>query len=183
MDYKWSSHQVYLGLQELPYLTMHWLLSQFAKTVPTARRKFAEFVDKGREEGHRKEYYHGEHDSRVLGDDRFAEEVLSLKRVTRKPSLDAIIKYVCRQNNVTEKELRSLSRKRKLSEIRGIIGWFVTRLEASTLSEVAKRFNRDLSTISRAVRNIEERKLKSETLDTGLQVFFCIKQTHHNHDI
>jgi len=169
VEYKWSSHQVYLGLQELPLLTTDWLLGQFAKTVPQARKKFAEFVDRGSEEGHRNDLYQGEQDSRVLGDDRFVEKVQEVKPIIRSPGLAAIVKYVCEPRDVTEKELCSLSRQRKFSEIRGIIGWLVTRLEAATLSEVAKRFNRDIATMSRAVRRIEQVRLKSAVLKKELE--------------
>lgn len=168
-DYKWSSHRVYLGFQALPFLTTDWTLGQFARTVPTARKKFAEFVERANWEGHRSDFYNGGHDSRVLGDDRFVENVLTRKIVFRKPDLDSVITYVCGQRAVMERELRSPSRQRKMSETRGIVGWLVTRLEAATLSAVAKRFNRDLGNISRAVRNIEERMLASEEMKKQLE--------------
>lgn len=170
-NYKWSSHQVYLGLHELPFLTTDWLLAQFAKGETTARRKFTEFVERGGETGHRKDFYLGEHDSRVLGDELFVEKVLTDKTINRKPEFDAIVKYACKQFGVTEKQLRSPSRQRKMAEIRGIAGWLTTRLEVVTLSAVAKRFNRDLATISRAVRNIEERMLKSKEMKEQLDSY------------
>jgi len=51
---------------------------------------------------------------------------------------------------------------RLAGEYSGIIGWLVSNLETATLSDVAKRFNRDLSTISRVVRNIEIHQSKSK---------------------
>jgi putative transposase len=167
-DYKWSSHQVYLGLQELPFLTRELVLGQFSKTENRARKRFAEFVDKGCDEGHRGDLYKGELDSRVLGDERFAEQVLSRKAVRKKPRLDRIVKYVCGQTGVTERELSSVSRQRRLSEIRGMIGWLATRLETSSLTDVSNRFNRDLATMSRAVRSIDERRERSEELKSQL---------------
>ncbi|MBU0730441.1 MAG: transposase [Proteobacteria bacterium] len=169
-DYKWSSHQVYLGAQELSLLTTDWILGQFAKTKPAARRKFAEFVERGVEEGHREDLYIGEHDSRVLGDDGFVERVLQQKNIIKKPSIDVVVKYVCKQNGLMEKELSSPSRERKMSAIRGIIGWLVMQFEITTLSEVANRFNRDLTTISRSVRNTEEQRKKSKDLRKQLEV-------------
>ncbi len=41
--------------------------------------KFAEFVEKTSAEKHRKEFYTGEHDSHILGDDRFVVKVLPQK--------------------------------------------------------------------------------------------------------
>jgi REP element-mobilizing transposase RayT len=169
VDYRWSSQQVYLGLQELPFLTTDWLLGQFANRLKAARRKFAEFVERGEAEGHRNDLYKGEHDSRVLGPDSFVEKVLLLKPVTKKASLESVVKYVCQERDITEDELGSKSRQRRNAEIRGIIGWLAVRLEISTLAAVAERFNRDLATVSRAVRNIEERRKKSQDLEEQIK--------------
>jgi hypothetical protein len=161
-DYKWSSHQAYLGLQEQSILTTDWLLGQFAVSVTTARRMFDEFVNRGDDEGHREEFYRGQYDSRVLGDECFAEKVLARKiHAGAKPSLDKIVQYFCKENGISEEELRSASRQRKLSDIRGMIAWVASRIQVATLTEVAKRFHRDLTTISRAVRKVEERSLSS----------------------
>jgi len=168
VEYQWSSHQAYLGLYELSFLTTDWVLAQFGNTKPQARGKFADFVERGNKEKRREEYYKGEQDSRILGDDRFAEEVLMGKPQKKNLPLDAVVTYVCRQSQVTEEELSSPSRKRKNSEIRGIIGWLTTRLSAATLSEVGKRFNRDLATISRGANNIEKRIFESEQLKERL---------------
>lgn len=79
-----------------------------------------------------------------------------------------IIKYVCGQTGATEGELSSGSRQRRLSEVRGIIGWLATRLEATSLSDVSRRFHRDLATMSRAVRNIDRRRERSEEFKSQL---------------
>jgi chromosomal replication initiation ATPase DnaA len=106
-----------------------------------------------------------------LGDDLFVEKVLADKTITRKPEFNAIVKYACKQFGVTEKQTGSLSRQRKIAEVRGIVGWLTTRLGAVTLSAVAKRFNRELTTISRAVRNIEERMLQSKEMKKQLDSY------------
>jgi len=95
--------------------------------------------------------------------------VLTQKIVFRKPDLSSIITYVCEKYGVTEEQLRSPSRQRKRSEARGNVGWLVTNLEAASLSLVSKQFNRDLGTMSRAVRNIEERMLESEEFKKQLE--------------
>lgn len=169
LEYPWSSYPSYIGTQDMPFLTTSLVLGQFAKTEKIARRKFAEFVEQGTGEGHRKDLYSGIHDSRILGDDRFAESVLSRKIITNKANLDDVIRYICKKSGLTEKELASPSRKRKPAELRGVIGWLARQLEVASLSDVAIRFNRDLATVSRAVRNIEEQQLKSKELKKRLE--------------
>jgi chromosomal replication initiation ATPase DnaA len=153
-----------MGFQSTSFLTTSWVLGQFARTESTAREKFAEFVVRGAGEGTRADLYAGEYGSRILGDDQFAEKVFSNTPTAKKPPLDKVIRYVCEQSGVTERDLCCPSRQRKLAELRGIIGWLTVRLESTTLSDVAKHFNRDLATISRAVRNIEVRQLESKEL-------------------
>jgi hypothetical protein len=47
--YPWSSYPATVGAVALPFwLSMDWLLSQFAKTQSVAQRRYAEFVAQGR---------------------------------------------------------------------------------------------------------------------------------------
>ncbi|MBI3599133.1 MAG: hypothetical protein HY097_00615, partial [Nitrospinae bacterium] len=55
---------------------------------------------------------------------------------TVKISLERIIKIICEQNKITEKELAGSSRNRKLSECRGIICWLAKKINVSTLSKI-----------------------------------------------
>jgi REP element-mobilizing transposase RayT len=162
LDYKWSSHQPYLGKQKIPFLTMDLVLGQFGKTVGLSRKKFKQYVERKSGEGQQAEFYKGIHDTRVLGDENFAEKVLQQKLTFKKPSLQRIVQQVCKQFGVQEKELKKPGRQRKMSEFRGIIGWLAKQLEATSLTEVSTHFNRDLATMSRAVRKIEERYARSE---------------------
>lgn len=49
-EYVWSSYPATLGLAPIPAgLTVDWLLSQFAKTKALARKRYAEFVQQGKD--------------------------------------------------------------------------------------------------------------------------------------
>jgi len=71
--------------------------------------------------------------------------------------LERIIKIVCEGHKITEKGLAEDSRKRKLSECRGIICWLSRKLNVVSLSKIGVRFNRDVATLSRIVNKIEKR--------------------------
>ena len=164
LDYKWSSYQTYLGIQEIPFLTTDFVLEQFGKTLGLSRKRFKEYIERESSEGQRAELYKGTHDSRVLGDENFVEKVLLGKPVFKKPSLKKIVQQVCKQFSVQEKALRRPGRQRKMSEFRGIIGWLAKQHGAVSLQEVSTHFNRDLATMSRAVRKIEDLYSKSEEM-------------------
>ena len=107
--------------------------------------------------GHDDRFYGGEKDSRILGDDKFIEQVSGKAIEHIKVDLKRIIRIVCEENKIREKELKGGSRKRTLSEYRGIIGWLSKELNVASLSKIGIRFNRDIATMSRIVNKIEKR--------------------------
>ncbi len=162
LDYEWSSYQAYLKMQEIPFLTTDFVLGQFGKTSGLGRKRFKEYVERGKGEEHQTELYRGVHDSRVLGDESFVEKVILKKPILKKPSLQKIVYLVGDHFAVQEKELKRTGRQRKMSRLRGIIGWLAKQLEAASLTEVSTYFSRDLATMCRAVRRIEEQYSKSK---------------------
>ena len=73
-EYPWSSHNAYLGIEKIEWLTTDWLLGQYSKRLVNARKEYAEFINLGMREGHRKEFHHGSLEGRILGDDGFIRE-------------------------------------------------------------------------------------------------------------
>lgn len=158
-DYSWSGHRAYLGLETLPWLTTAWVLGQFGRHVEGARAAYRAYVRDGAGEGHREEFHRGRDDSRVLADDRFLEAVLGRPGPPPSPpSLQAIVAHVCADYRVGERDLAGASRRRLLAEARGVVGYLALRTGAATLSAIAGRYNRDLTTMSRTVRRVERRQ-------------------------
>lgn len=160
--YPWTSHRAYSGVEELPWLTTEWVLGQFGKRLASARKSYREFIAKGGTEGHRSDFYGGEVDRRVIGDDSFLETVLGRSNTLRPPSLQAITERVCRNYGVKLQDLQGQGRSRKMAEARGVICWLAQRLGAASVAEVAALFERDLSTMSRSSGNID-RKMRAST--------------------
>ncbi len=166
-DYPWSGHRAYLGLENLPWLTTDRVLSHFDRRTAAARAHYRAFVRGGSAAGRRDEFHLGTDDSRVLGSAAFLESVLgpptlgppTLGPPTKPgpaPSLGSIVDHVCRRYGLDAGDLAGPSRRRLGSEARGVIGHLARGSAAASLSEVARRFNRDLTTMSRAVRRVEE---------------------------
>jgi putative transposase len=159
-DYPWSGHLAYLGKQTKTWLTVDFVLSQFTRHQGTARKRYGEFVMEGLGEGHRQEFHIGRGgDGRLLGDDRFIEEVLGLQEQLpdRKLNLEEIIDVVCKEYKVSRGEISSLSRSRRLSEIRTVTAYLLIESGKETLTEFAGYMNRDVATLSNAVRGFRIR--------------------------
>ena len=162
LDYPWSSHSAYLGREKISYLTTSFVLEQFGNSLPVASKLYQNFVRKGLNEGYRREFHAGKTDSRILGDDTFVERKTHKTILTKRHNLDKIASYVCSKYKIHESELSLASRRRDYSQIRGIIAWLSVELGTATLTDVGKRYNRDLTTLSRAANRIADNALSSK---------------------
>lgn len=170
-EYPWSSHRAYLGEDELPWLTTDWVLGQFAEEGLEAQRRFADFTLDGLDEGHRNDFHRGESDSRVLGDDRFLERVADetiLPRAIR-PKLEDIVSLVCKENGIVQDHLSTAGQQRMFSESRAMIAWLARSTGGATLTEVGQTFNRDVGTVSSALRRLEQRALQDDVLKIRME--------------
>lgn len=162
-DYPWSSHRAYLGAETPPWLHTQWVLAQFGERLGTARRRYARFVAEGIGGKHREKFYGGGDDSRILAEDKFIEKVLGTRAVApKKVSLDRIVKVVSRGYAIKEAQLRAPGRGRQASQARSLIAWLAMQTGAATLEQVAARFGRDATTLSRLAGRLETRRRASQ---------------------
>jgi hypothetical protein len=102
--------RAYLGEEALAWLTTDWVLGQFGATVGVARRRYAQFIEAGRSEGHSEVFYGGVADSRVVEEEDFVQAMLKRPRREKPPRLTAIEAYVCEQYALTRQALRAEGR-------------------------------------------------------------------------
>ena len=171
LAYPWSSHSGYLGIKEVPWLTTEWVLKRLGQTETESRMRYQAFIQEGIGEGKRKEFYQGNQDGRILGEDRFVEEVLTKieSKGGKPPSIQKIIKAVCQEYDLKEKELGLRGQDRKRSEARAVVGWIAVQKGSATLTEVGKRFERDVATLSITTLRLQERAKRSEELKKRLE--------------
>ncbi|MEO8626886.1 MAG: transposase [Betaproteobacteria bacterium] len=156
-DYQYSGHIGYLGKRAFSFLTTDWVLSQFDERVTLARRRYLQFIAEAMGQRQPAEF-HQSKEKRVLGDDRFVAHALQASGEpagVRKPNLDRIVAYVCKGSGLKEEQLARAGKGRAEAQTRALIGWLVVNSSNVTLTEVARRFRRDLSGISRAVSDLE----------------------------
>lgn len=165
-QYPWSGHRAYLGKEDLTWLTTDWVLGQFGRSVAKGRVGYMNFVLDGMGEEHRPEFHgKGEVDSRLLGNDSFVNTCLSgLEERTLRLTAHEIIAIVCRAYAIDEAELKTHSQGRIASEARAVVGFLVREIGCATLSDVAKVVNREVGSVSSAVRRLTERMQENTEL-------------------
>jgi chromosomal replication initiation ATPase DnaA len=150
-------------------------LSQFGKRINTCRKRYEEFVRAGRGEGYREEFHGGGEDQRILGDNRFVEKMLDTEvyQLYKRKSIqfNDFIRQVCKEYKLKEADLTSTSRNRNASEARQIIGWLALKSDNITLTQVAQYFGRDVTTLSRGVKRMEE-KMRNTSFEKKLEKLF-----------
>jgi len=164
--YRWSGHRYYMGNGKVPWLTTDWVLSQFGKDAGRARARYLEFVTEGIEGGRREEFHKGNREGGLLGDDNFVSQVLvqAEMKVRRPPSLSVIVAEVCREWGVSEGALRTPGRGSQAARARWMVGLLAMDYNSASLTEVARHFGRDVTTISNGVRQLQERSNENKQL-------------------
>ena len=159
--YPWSSHRAYLGNELIPWLNTEYILSQFSPALSNARRQYAEFVSERSEDGHQDEFYgKGSMDSRVMGEERFVENLLEKMESipVRKPGIEEVLQAVKKMYDLQEEDMASPGQRRLESEARSMAAWAVQELTDEPLSKLADRLGRDPSSLSAAIRRLELRR-------------------------
>ncbi len=157
--YPWSSHAAYLGNISVPWLTTDWVLAQFSGKKIEAVELYRQFVVKGLDEEHREEFYRGNIDGQILGDDHFTEKALAeaSRKMMRKTTVDQVVQTVCKHYGISQDELCSGSRQKRISEPRAVIALLVRNLEYLQLTTLGRKLNRDLSGLSQAASRLDRR--------------------------
>lgn len=170
-DRKWTSHAAYLNKEFEPsWLTTDRVLSAFGKADKSARKAFGKFVETAKTEGFRSDLERGENGAPVLGDKRFVKKALKPPKQTPKPmSTTQLVKKVCKLEGVKEAALVTQSRARSESLLRQTITFLAVENNVASLSDMAKRFNRDLTTMSRNQRYFRDKLAEDRHLQKHLK--------------
>ncbi len=158
-EYSWSSHNVYSGRTSVSWLTTNWVLSQFADSRTQAVGLYREYILSGINEVHRKEFYQGNIEGRMLGDDRFAEEayVMASQKIPVRTTLEQLTQAVCGQYEIDPEMLSSGGRVRRISEPRSVAALLVRESSHLSLMDLSRSLNRDLSGLSQAASRLDKR--------------------------
>ncbi len=155
-QFRWSSHQEYLnGRAEIS--DAETILKFFSPDLPTARKRYEEFVGKdiGKE---RNEAFYKPLRQQILGDEEFLGEVekrLGKKeKPPRKAPLAEILQAVEEVTGVNEEEMVARKRDERSLFARGLLV-AVWREMGNRLVDLQPWLNRDLSVLSRLPRMVD----------------------------
>jgi hypothetical protein len=148
-----SSHQAYLGMTNTAWLTTSVALRMLGQRPEQARLAYEQLMVEAPPPGEGASFEHGgTDDPRVLGDREFMAAIPRNMRVYRSTySLDQVIDTVTCTLGLEKTEVLSRSRQRRLALARALITWYATERGVATLAEVARRLQRDPSTLFVAV--------------------------------
>lgn len=164
--YPHSSHRAYLGQADVPWLHRDWVLGQFANTEAAARQRYRRFIEAGLAEGHRADLYRGGPDSRILGDDRFAESVerQGRKALRRPIPIERILAAGADVVGIDPDRLCSVSRDRGSARARALLAYVVVTHGQSTLTALSRIVHRDVATLSNAASLVRDRMSEDPVL-------------------
>ncbi len=117
-------------------------------------------------EGRREEFHKGDYKGQMLGDDNFVARALELAEMKagRPPSLNAIVREVCRETNESEENLRAPGKSSRAARARWLVGLVAMEYNSATLTHVARYFGRDVTSISNGVRQLRDRTKEDKIL-------------------
>jgi len=157
LDYRWSSHRALMGKELIPWLSIDPILAKLSSNRSEARIKLAEFVSSHIPLGHRRDFHGvGSKDSRILGEDRFLNDVLKQadQQPLKQPDIETCIRLVTQYFDCKIDSLRKPGRQQKESRIRAFLAWVVREHSSTNLTELANWLNRDVSTLSSAATRL-----------------------------
>ena len=152
-DYPWTSHRAFLGEEHIPWLTTDFGLSLFSSESTRARDAYRRFVLEPVEDDGRSACVAPTEDSRVLGSEDFVKRIHAPSVKPRSEvTLEELVSQVCKRRGVNPETLCSRSSARDLAEVRVQILDEALVRRVATLTDVARFFGRDPSTLSKLLR-------------------------------
>lgn len=150
--YLWSSHNAYLGSDEITWLTTNYGLLKFGRTDKEARDSYSSYTSKVETQEELAKLRSSFKDGQVLGNDDFLNEIRDTNciKTDRKTPLKSIAEAVCCLLEVEKELILSPSKCRIASYARGVVS-SIAKKEKIPVEEVADMMGRDGSTISSLV--------------------------------
>jgi REP element-mobilizing transposase RayT len=155
LQYRWSSHGAYMGKPGEVKIETAVVLGELARSVGHARRAYLRFMAEGKGLGHQTDYYQV-WDQRILGDERFVEQIDERIRTEREIEVPGpratfanLLHWTAESFGVKEKELVAEGRQRRYVRARSMLVYLAREWGRVSVKEIARRLHRDPSIISR----------------------------------
>jgi REP element-mobilizing transposase RayT len=148
-EYPWSSHHAYLGRRSEPWVTTEFALRMLSPDRLRATAAYESLIGSASTGSPLDQ--RNERDPRILGGDAFARRVLGQDWTPRHDAaLQQVVDEACVKFGVTELELRSPTRLKKVTQARAWISEQALNAEIASVASLARYFNCDESSIRKA---------------------------------
>ncbi len=162
-DYPWSSHRVYLGLEQDPMVNRDAVLKLFSQEIGEARRLYEAFVLEAIHEGSRDEYYRTV-DQRLLGGEEFVKEVehkategsVAADETFRARTVEEIAEVLAKATGVKWEAVRGRSRGPKEIQARTLFVHLCLQYTRAKRREIAEALGRDPKMVTYLERRLSE---------------------------
>jgi REP element-mobilizing transposase RayT len=156
LNYLWSSHSVYLGQQEMVWLSNDRILGTFHPEKIHARENFRKYVLSGIGIETDYDFKNGCVDD-VIGDREFVSEALSAKHIREKKNIELteIIVHVCDLFNLPSKDFCISQRYQKLSQARALVALLVRETDTISLEKLGKHIGKDASGLTKLANRLQ----------------------------
>jgi hypothetical protein len=158
--YRWSSHAKYIKGSSDGAVAVDKGLRFWGAQRRGAIKAYERFIGDGMQQGHREEYYEVKQ-QQYLGGDEFVEAVeQTLEQADEarpvKVTMAEVLREVMRGSEVKIGTILGKGRGRVGSRLRAQAAYLAREVGGIRLTEAAKYLQRDLSTLSLAVKRLEE---------------------------
>ncbi len=144
-DYLWSGHNVYLGKNEIAWLTTDYGLSKFDNIKEIARSYYQAYVLKQESQDEINELRAKIKDGQVLGDDNFLEEIQANIKPAGKINLtlDHVINKVSQHLGISKELIFSSQKSRDASFARAVIALIAKEKGNIAIWDIGESMKRD----------------------------------------
>jgi len=148
--YPWSSHRWYQRSGGPPWLRTEFVLSLFDDDPTRARSRYARFMAEDADDVTPESGPIPVRQDRNPGPAPTAGSAMAATG-GEQIALDELVRQICTDEHVAEAALRSHSRDRRLARIRTRIATEAVASGAASVSDVARRFNRHVTSLTKAI--------------------------------
>jgi hypothetical protein len=158
-EYRWSSHRKYVGVASVEWLRTDFVLALFGSDPDRARLAYAAFID-DETAPVAADPPRSPEPARLLGPPatRAQTTCLQAPKSPRDQRLEELVASICREERVAADDLASPSRARRLAHARARIFRAATLQGLATPSQLARRFNRHVTSLCKSVSRRESLK-------------------------
>lgn len=154
--YSWSSHRAYMKLEEFNWLSNERVLRKFNQNRENAISIYEKYVLQGIGIETEFDFMSGSI-SGIIGNEEFIEKTMLTihAKTPRKIDLVDLISKVCEINDLTREQLCMPGKQAKYSQARALLAYFVREIDHISLESLAKFLERDASTLTQLANRYE----------------------------